>query len=143
MEAFELGTFTIGSLIGLLLGAFLGHALAIRRGKHQTKHGAAIEFKKVVIPTIDALENGEAQFDVIQGNFDKHYQAAINYSAYLNGRELELFRSALSEYKNWQNTMYGRSTAEIMYDTEDPEYLSAKEKKPAQLLNDLLKHANT
>jgi hypothetical protein len=129
--------------MGLLLGAFLGHSLAIRRGKHQTKHGAAIELKKVVIPTIYALEDGKSQFDIIQSNFDKHYQASINYSVYLNGRELGLFRAALSEYKKWKNTMYGRSASEIMYDTEDPEYLSAKEKKPAHLLNELLKYANT
>ncbi|MFT6910298.1 MAG: hypothetical protein ACJAS1_007026 [Oleiphilaceae bacterium] len=143
MEAFELGTFTLGSLLGLILGALLGHSLAIRRGKHQTKHNAAIEFKKVVIPAIDELEHGNSQFDIIQSNFDNHYQAAIDYSVYLNGRELDSFRAALSEYKQWRNIMYGRSASEIFYDTEDPEYLSAKEKKPDFLLNELLKYANT
>jgi hypothetical protein len=143
MGIFELGTFTLGSLLGLLLGAFLGHSLAIRRSKHQLKHNAAIEFKKVVIPTIDELEQGKGQFDVIQDSFDKHYQAAINYSVYLNGRESDSFRRALDEYKQWQNIMYGHSPSEIMYNTEDPEYLSAKEKTPTLLLNELLKFANT
>jgi len=40
-------------------------------------------------------------------------------------------------------TMYGRSTAEIKYVTEDPEYLEAKAMNPIKLINKLLKHANT
>lgn len=46
MPEFELGTFSIGTLIGLLLGAYLGHELAIRRGKIQSKHNAAIDLKR-------------------------------------------------------------------------------------------------
>lgn len=143
MAAFELGTFTLGSLIGLILGSFLGHTLAIRRGKGLAKHNAAIEFKQVVSPALDKLEHGENQFNVIQDTFENQYQAAIIFSTHLKGRDLEFFKKALSNYKNWQNIMYDRSTSEIMYDTEDPEYLNAKSINPVELLKELLKYANT
>jgi hypothetical protein len=143
MAGFEIGTFTLGSLLGLVLGAFLGHALAIRRSKALAKHNAAIEFKKMLIPTIDKLESGENQFGIIQDSFDHHYKSAIVYSAYLTGKDLEAFKIALQKYKHWQNTMYGRSTSEVFYDSNDPEYLNAKKTTPVSLINELLNHANT
>lgn len=143
MATFDTGTFTLGSLIGLAIGAFLGHALAIRRGKGLVKHNAGIEFRKIINPALDKLENGENQFNVIQDSFDTHYQAAITFSSYLGGKELESFKNTLKEYKHWQNTMYGRSREEVMYDTEDPEYLEAKAIKPIKFLKELLRHANT
>ena len=139
----DLGTFSLGSLFGLLLGAFLGHALAIRRGKGLAKHNAAIELKKVFAPALDKLEQGENQFKVIQDSFKNEYDASINYSAYLKGKELKSFTKALKSYNHWQNTMYGRSTSEVLYNTEDPEYLEAQSKSPVDLINTLLKHANT
>jgi hypothetical protein len=138
-----LGTFSLGSLFGLLLGAFIGHALAIRRGKDLAKHNAAIELKKVFVPALDKLENGSNQFEVIQDSFKNQYDASINYSAYLKGKELASFTKALKTYKNWQATMYGRSASEVFYDTEDPEYLEAQSRNPVDLINTLLKHANT
>lgn len=143
MAAFEIGTFTLGSLTGLVIGAFLGHTLAIRRGKGLAKHNAAIVFKQVITPALDKLENSESQFKVIQDTFENHYQAAIIFSAHLKDRDLKSFKTALDNYKHWQNTMYGRSTLEIMYDTEDPEYLNAKTISPINLLKELLKHAYT
>ena len=139
----EVGTITLSAVFIVLLSAFLGYALWIRRLKFQAKHNAAIEFKQVIKPALEKLENGENQFSVIQDSFENQYKAAITYSAHLQGRELETFKSALSKYKHWQNTIYGRSAAEIMYDTEDPEYLDAKATNPIKLMNDLLEHANT
>ena len=143
MEFIELGNFAVGSLLGLVLGAFLGHALAIRRSKKQTKHVAAIEFKKVIFPALDKLEQNESQFKVIQDSFEKHYEAALSFSSYLSGEELNTFKKSLSNYKKWQNTMYGRSTAEVMYDTNDPEYLAAQKISPISLIKEMLKYANT
>jgi len=50
--------FSLGALIGLLLGAFIGHALAIRRGKLQYRHNAAIELKKTFRRCVLQIENG-------------------------------------------------------------------------------------
>lgn len=139
----EAGTITLSAVALILISAFLGYSFAIRRVKFQEKHKAAIEFKKAITPALDNLENGENQFKVIQDSFDNHYKAAILFSAHLKGRDLDLFKRALGRYKHWQNTMYGRSREEVMYDTEDPEYLEAKSINPAQLIQDLLRYANT
>lgn len=143
MAVFEPGNFSLGTLIGLVLGAFLGHSLAIRRGKWQVKHNAAIEFRKRVLPALDALENGESQFSVIQNSYETHCKAAVSFSAFLKGRDLESFKEALSAYRFWRETVYGRSTAEILYDTNDPEYLAEKEKSAQSMLSELLKYAET
>jgi len=143
MAGFELGTFSIGSLIGLALGAFLGHSLAIRRSKSLTKHNAAIEFKKVFVPALDKFENDENQFQTVLESFDCHYKAAIEFSVYLSGKELQSFKVSLSNYKQWQSTMYGRSTEEIFYNTDDPEYLKAQSINPTSLIKELLRFTNT
>ncbi|MFT5235681.1 MAG: hypothetical protein ACI90A_001044 [Shewanella sp.] len=137
-----LGTFSLGTLLGLLLGAFLGHALAIRRGKDLAKNNAAIELKKVFVPALDKLEHGDNQFEVMKDYFKHQYDTSINYSAYLKGKELASFKKALKSYKHWQNTMYGRSTSEVFYGTEDPEFLDAQSRNPVDLINSLLKHVN-
>jgi hypothetical protein len=143
MAAFEIGTFTLGALIGIVIGAFLGHALAIRRGKGLAKHHAAIVFKQIITPALYKLENGDSQIRVIQDTFETHYQAAITFSTYLKGAELESFNTALDHYKQWQSTMCGRDTSEIMYNAEDPKYLNAKVINPIDLLKKLSMHANT
>ena len=139
----EVGTITLSAISLMLLSAFLGYAFALRRVKFQAKHNAAIEFKQAIKPTLDKLERGENQFNTIQDSYENHFQAAITFSAHLKGNSLESFESALNDYRYWQNTVYGRSTAEIMYDTEDPEYLEQKAKNPIELLKELLKYANT
>jgi hypothetical protein len=143
MAGFELGTFSIGSLIGLGLGAFLGHALAIRRSKNLTKHNAAIELKKVLIPVLDILENNGNQFETVKESFDRHYSAAIDFSIYLSGKELQSFKYAIANYKQWKNIMCGRSLEEMLYETNDPEFLKARAIKPATLITALLVFTNT
>jgi len=139
----EIGTITLSAIILMLLSTFLGYTLGIRRVKFQTKHNAAIEFKKVIRPVLDKLERGENQFNTINDSFETHLQAASTFSAHLNGKELVSFESSLNNYRHWQDTLYGRSASEVMYDTEDPEYLEAKAKKPIGLIKELLRHANT
>ena len=138
MAAFEVGTFTLGSLIGLVLGALFGHALAIRRGKGLAKHNAAIKFKQIITPALDKLEHGEFKYNDIQQTFESHYQAAITFSAHLKGESLESFKKSLIKYKDWQSI-----TCSGLYDRQDPEYLKVLETNPIDLLKDLLKHANT
>ena len=139
----EVGTITLSAISLMLLSAFLGYAFALRRVKFQSKHNAAIEFKQAIKPALDKLERGENQFKAIQNSYENHFQAAITFSAHLKGKNLKSFESALNNYRHWQDTVYGRSTAEIMYDTEDPEYLEEKAKNPVKLIKELLKYANT
>jgi len=139
----EVGTITLSAVALMLLSAFLGYAFALRRVKFQAKHNAAIEFKQAIKPALDKLKRGENQFKTIQDSCEIHFQAATTFSAHLKGNELEFFETALNNYRHWQDTVYGRTTTEIMYDTEDPEYLEEKSRSPIELLKELLKYANT
>jgi hypothetical protein len=140
---FSLGNFSIGTLVGLLIGALLGHALAIRRGKFQKKHEAAIAFKQEVIPALNALANGGSQFNIIQNSFNMHHEAALQYSAYLEWSDRELFFNDLKIYTEWRKELYGKDRVENLYDTNCSLYLRAKATDPVTLINKLLSHACT
>ncbi|WP_028470735.1 hypothetical protein [Neptunomonas japonica] len=143
MPEFELGTFSVGTLIGLLLGACLGHALAIRRGKIQSRHNAAIELKKAFRRCALEIENGENPTIVISAEYHKQHEAAMDYSATLNGRALNMFNRAVNEYTEWFKVVCNRTAAQNMYGQDDPEYLKIKNKNPLTLINGILKYANT
>ena len=143
MPDFELGTFSIGTLIGLLLGAYLGHALAIRRGKIQSRHNAAIELKKAFRRCALQIENGENPTIMISAEYHKQHEAAMDYSATLNGRSLKNFNRAVNEYTEWFKVTCNRTAAQKLYGQEEPEYLKIKSKDPLVLINGILKYANT
>jgi hypothetical protein len=140
---FSLGNFSIGAILGLVLGAYLGHVLAIRRGKFQKKHEAAVAFKQALIPTLNELACDGSQFQIILDSFDKHREAALLFSAYLDGNARAAFLNDVQRYSNWRHEMYGRDTVEILYETNSPAYLEAKSINPVELLNSLLGHART
>ena len=143
MPEFEAGTFTLGTLLGMLIGAFLGHALAIRRGKYQVKHNAAIEFRRILMPAIIEIERGKNPPTIVAENFNTHYEAAVNYSSYLKGRSLDSFKKDLEKYKKWHKLVCNRSDEQIFYENDDPEYREMLEVGPLKYINQLLKYANT
>ena len=143
MPEFELGTFSIGTLFGLLLGAFLGHALAIRRGKVQSRHNAAIELKKAFRRCVLQIENGENPTIMVSAQYHEQHEAAMDYSATLNGRTLENFNRAVNEYTEWFNVVCNRTASQNLYEQDEPEYLKIRNKDPLALINEMLKYANT
>ena len=142
MPEFEAGTFTIGTLLGMIIGAFLGHALAIRRGRFQVKHNAAIAFRKRLMPAILDIERGKNPVEVIVASFPTHYEAAREYAVYLQGSSLEKFKAELNEYKRWHKVVCNRSSGQRVHEKGDSEYLEMKEVGPLKYLKDLIKHAN-
>jgi len=74
---------TLGSLLLLLLGGYIGHLLTIVRGKYLAKHTAAIELKKFFNPILMQIKNGENPTIVIKANFSEQQKASQNFSAYL------------------------------------------------------------
>ena len=143
MITFEVGTFTLGTLIGIILGAFIGHALAIHRGKFQVKHNAAIELKKLFNPTIVKINNGESPTIMVSAIFYKQQEAAQYFSAYLKGRKLIKYNLAINAYSNWFKIMCNRSAAEVLYGHDSPEYLLAQSQNPVELMENILKYAKT
>lgn len=143
MPEFDLGNFSVGTLLGLLLGAFLGHALAIRRGKIQSRHNAALELKKAFRRCSLQIENGENPSIMIASDYHKQHEAAMEYSATLEGKTLKKFNIAVNSYTDWFKVVCNRSNAQIMYEKVDPKYLKEKDKDPLKLIEEILKYANT
>lgn len=140
----EIGTFSVGTLLGLVLGAFLGHALAIRRGKIQTRHNAAIELKKEFRrASLDIQRGGNPAIIINPDVYHRQHNAAMEYSATLEGRNLRKFNLAVNEFTDWFSVVCNRSRAERMYESDDPEYLKIKAKDPLALIENILKYANT
>lgn len=134
----------MGTLIGVLLGAYLGHVLAIRRGKIQSRHNAAVELKKEFRRASLQLERGDNPTIIISPDvYHQQHSAAMDYSAMLEGRKLKKFNAAVNEFTEWFSIVCNRSRAEIMYGANDPEYLKIKAKDPRALIENILKHANT
>lgn len=143
MPEFELGTFTVGALLGIFLGAFLGHALAIRRGKFQVKHNAIINLKKHYIPLILKIKNGDNPTIICSAYFDRQQEATLDYSAHLEGSDLDKFNEAINEYKSWYRIVCNRAASEVMYGENDPIFLENRDKDPVALMERILKHAST
>ncbi len=137
-----MGTFTIGGLIGTLFGSFIGHALAIRRGKLQIKHVASVKFKKALLPAILSIDDGNNPITVISNSFSNHNNAALEFYATLKGHSASSFNKDYLCYKKWCEVMCGRDQSEILYGENEPEYIKMKEIDPRCLVNNLLKHAN-
>ena len=143
MPEFEVGNFSIGTLLGLFLGAFLGHALAIRRGKIQSRHNAALELKKTFRRCVLQIENGESPTIMISAGFHKQFDAAMEYSATLEGASLRKFNASVNLYAEWFKVVCNRNTQQVFYEENDPEYIKIKNKDPLKLIDGILKYANT
>ena len=140
---FELGTITLGGIFLLLLGGYLGHLLTLTRNKQLAKHNAALELKKAFRRCMLQIENGENPSVMVSAEYHKQHEAAMEYSATLNGRTLKKFNAAVNEYTEWFKVVCNRSNAQIMYEKVDPKYLKEKDKDPLKLINGILKYANT
>ena len=141
---FEAGNFSVGTLVGLLLGAFIGHALAIRRGKIQSRHSAAIDLKKEFRPISLQLKNGDNPSFIISADvFHRLKAAALDYSATLEGKNLNMFNAALNEFSEWFGMACNRRRSERLYESDDPDYLRVIGKDPLKLIEKMLQYANT
>lgn len=139
----EPGTVTIGSLLLLLLGAYIGHLLTLSRSKQLVKHNAAIELKKAFRRCVLQIENGENPTIMVSAYYDKHHEAALEFSATLDGKSLKGFNAAVNEYSEWYKVVCNRAAIQKMYERDEPEYLKIKNKDPLKLINGILKYANT
>ena len=139
----EFGTITLASVFLLLFGGYIGHLLTLARGKHLVKHNAAIELKKAFRRCTLQIENGENPTIMVSAEYHKQHEAAMEYSATLNGRKLKQFNAAVNAYTEWFKVVCNRTSSQIMYEQNAPEYLKIKNKDPLSLICEILKYANT
>jgi len=141
MATFALGTFTLGTLIVIVLGVLLKHSLAIRRTNRQNFNVAAIDFKKAFDSTLYHIERGQHEVDVIQDTFATHAEAFMNFSHHLHGGKLNDFEKAWRKYKDWYDIRCNRTTSEILFPELNSKYMNMKDISVLPLITDLLKSA--
>lgn len=100
MAFFEPGNFTAGALIGTVLGAFIGHSLAIRRSNIIRFQNAADKFKAAFFEELNILEKPGPlaidPVDLLQSAFNKHHLAYIEFRDFPN--EITAFNNAWMNY---------------------------------------------
>jgi hypothetical protein len=79
MADFKVVTFTVGELIGMLPGSFIGHSLSIQRADKQVFNNVDIEFKRRIIPALRRIDGGENEVSVIAESFEDHDKTAVNW----------------------------------------------------------------
>ena len=126
---FEVGSFSIGALIGIFFGTFLGHALAIRRLDHQSRKASANALKESVQYSLIELRKN-ANPEILAGAYyDQHRDKAINYLAHISGSKRIKFEKALNEYTEWRK--------------KSPQQAAESPRKPGELIElieNMLKH---
>lgn len=141
MAVFELGSFSLGTLIGIAIGAFLGHALATRRERSKVLWQAASDFRDAFVVARKRIEVGDHEVGVIADQFAAHQDARLKYADYLSGRRARRFIEDWNKYKEWHTVMCGRSPAQVLYESDDPRYVEQTAIRATTLIERLLRHA--
>lgn len=138
---FELGSFSLGTLLGIVLGAFLGHTLAIRRERSKNRWQAASNFREAFVDARKRIDDGENEIIVIADEYPVHEDARLKFVDYLSGKKAKGFTEDWHNYKEWHAALCHRSTAQVFYEPNDPNYLEKKGIRATTLLDALLNHA--
>jgi len=137
-DIFQVGHFTVGSLIGLVLGAFLGHRLAIRRNNQKAFNEAAIEFKSKFLYALHLIDDGNPDVGVIGSEYYTHDMAQRKFKLYLPKGKLKAFDCTWQKYKNWHDVRCNRSSEDVFYGDNEPDYLAMRDLKGKDLIEALM-----
>jgi hypothetical protein len=99
---FEVGSFSIGALVGIIFGAILGHVLAIRRLDYQSRQVAANDLKVSFQYCLVELRKDANPEILASAHYDQHRDKAISYLAHLAGNKRIKFERSLNEYTEWR-----------------------------------------
>lgn len=100
----ELGIFSIGTLFGILIRGFLGHALSIRRIDYQSRQDALSSLRESFQYALVELRKDANPEILACAYYDKHRDNAISYLSYLAGRKAAKFEKCLNEYTEWRKS---------------------------------------
>jgi hypothetical protein len=93
-----------GTLLGVLVGAWLTYRFSLDLTKTNAKHFAAIKLREAFFPELANLKYFSQNFTlgqsekILEAAFEKHYIAVNEFRFYLEGDELEAFTQAWREY---------------------------------------------
>lgn len=135
------GSFGLGNLLGILVGGLISHRLALHRIKTGNVIGARNKFREVLIGSLTRSKTGYNEHQIVQAEFDVHYEAALNFSAYVNKRKRKKFEEDLVKYKMWNDIIGNKSREDRMYDNEDPIYKELDAMNPMDLISKLVSYS--
>jgi hypothetical protein len=138
---FEVGSFSLGTLLGIVLGTVLGHTLAIRRERSKNIWQAASNFREAFVVARKRIEAGENEVVVIADQYPTHDNARLKFVDYLSGQKAKRFAEDWQTYKDWHAAVCHRSDADVLYNSNDPTYIQKKNIRAAALIEGILNHA--
>lgn len=112
MPFFEPGNFTAGTLIGMVLGAYLNHSLAIRRSNFESVrkgyNEAAKNFRDSFTCVIQAFPHGRERMEhIIINNIKTQEIAMIELKRHLIGKAKTEFEETWQEYQECSDNFHG------------------------------------
>ena len=103
---FNIGSFSVGALFGILITALVNHYLAKSRTKenslYQAKLEAGIKLNEAFADALVALNpsvcENEDVYDLLKNSFESHLKAVTRFRGYLKEKEKSAFDKAWHEY---------------------------------------------
>lgn len=96
---FQIGTFSLGTLAGVVVGAVLGHVLTNVRWKREYLQRAKDQFREELESDLVELHDLQKEpYEVLNSAIKRHVLAKARFERYLKGRELQGFSAAWDEY---------------------------------------------
>ena len=121
-EFIQIGNFTLGGIVGLLLGAFLGHALALRRSKQNREmlkyNDSVIPMRESLINGISRVENGEVGFKVVKDLYPNQRKLVMSFEGAISRDKIEQFMGIWSEYESFYHDVCDRPVEDCFYPPE-------------------------
>jgi len=143
--AISWGSFTAGSLLGILIGHFLSHILAKERAKldrKATRHNQAVaDFKSAFSDALINLHYHEHTVALIlQQTFDDHKIAYIRFRDNLSEQTRVVFDQVWSKYEDYYNH-YSKGQVFTLFASAKTEYESQHREFIVGLIKELMSFA--
>ena len=98
-SGFQIGTFSLGTLAGIVIGAILGHVLTNVRSKREYLQRAKDQFREELQADLVELQDPENEpYEVLNSAIKRHLLAKARFERYLKGKDLQGLNSAWDEY---------------------------------------------
>lgn len=103
----ELGSFSAGTLLGMVLGAFLNHSLASRRNSTERNRNnfdtAAKPFRESLDCIIQAFNNETDIDSAVLTNYSNQSKQFREFKQHLTGGKLTAAEKTWAEYESYYN----------------------------------------
>jgi hypothetical protein len=105
-------------------------------------NAAAENFRSALISSINKIDGGQFEFDVIKNDFPAQREVMLRFFQHLSGKTRRQFESDWSEYEQWYQDVCCRDIAGRMWPEEgEKEWRRKRSIHPSVFMNKLIIHA--